>query len=89
MLLMEVGFHPHALDRIEERGTTILEVVETIRTGEAFAARRGRTGFRREFDYNGIWHGRRFRGKIVDVIAVPECGSWLVITVLVRFVRED
>jgi hypothetical protein len=45
----EVRLHPHARDRALLRGATEEEVIETVRTGESFPAKFGRTGFRRNF----------------------------------------
>jgi hypothetical protein len=81
---MNVSLLPHARARLAERGATEDEVICTVRAGERFPAKFGRTGFRRNFVYNGTWRGRLYSTKQVEAIAVPENG-WLVITVLVRF----
>ncbi len=81
---MNVSIHPHAAQRLLERGATEEEVVLTVQTGEQFPAKYGRAGFRRNFVYNGTWRGRFYATKQVEAIAVPEAG-WLVITVLVKF----
>lgn len=82
---MEVRLHPHAADRSRERGASLQEVVATVRRGERFPARLGRTGFRRNFRFGGVWRGRTYATKQVELFAVPEHGGWLVITVLVRY----
>lgn len=69
---------------MEERGATEEEVSATVERGEQFAARFGRTGFRRNFRFDGDWRGKVFAAKQVEAYAVKENG-WLVITVLVRF----
>lgn len=83
-LLMEVRLHPHALERLAERGATAEEVRATVAEGEQFPAKYGRTGFRRNFPFKGIWHGRYYTNKQVEAYAVQEDG-WLVITVMVKF----
>lgn len=82
---MEVRFHPHALERMQERGVTEEEVRATLRQGERFPAKFGRTGFRRNFQFDGEWRGRRYRIKQVEVYAVWEDDAWLVITVIARY----
>ncbi len=79
--------HPHAVQRLAERGATEEEVVVTVREGEQFPAKFGRTGFRRNFAYNREWLGRRYANKQVEAYAVEEDekGSWLVITIIVRY----
>lgn len=80
-----IRIHPHAVARLNERGATEAEVISTIRSGESFAARLGRGGFRRNFQFDGFWRGKRYATKQVEVIAVKEADTWIVITVLVRY----
>lgn len=74
---MAVNIHPHARQRMEERGATYEEIVATVQQGEQFPAKFGRTGFRRNFEYNGIWLGKFYRSKQVEVYAVKEGTDWL------------
>ncbi len=82
---MNVRLHPHAAARLIERGATEAEVVNAVETGEKFSAKFGRTGFRRNFAYNGQWRGRHYATKQVEAIAVEDGDGWLVVTVLVKF----
>jgi hypothetical protein len=82
---MTVRLHPHAEERMLERGAAIEEVRAAIESGERFIAKFGRTGFRRNFTFNGIWRGRRYQVKQVEVYAIQEGSDWLVITVLTRY----
>jgi hypothetical protein len=43
---MPIKFHPHALERMEERNATEDEVIATIEEGEQFPAKFGRAAFR-------------------------------------------
>jgi hypothetical protein len=80
-----VRLHPHAAGRLAERGVIEEEVVATVSGGERFQAKFGRTGFRRNFAFDGLWRGRQYVTKQVEVFAVEEDGGWLVITVIARF----
>ena len=82
---MAVRLHPHAQQRLAERGATREEVIATVEGGERFEAKFGRTGFRRNFAYNALWRGHRYATKQVEAFGVMEAGHWLVITVIVRF----
>jgi len=82
---MDVRFHPHARTRLAERGGTEEEAVQTIASGQRSPAKHGRTRFRKDFVYNGNWRGKHYDSKQVEVIAVREGATWLVITTLVRF----
>jgi hypothetical protein len=44
MNFMAIQIHPHALDRMKERGTNAEEIKKTIEFGESFPAKFGRTG---------------------------------------------
>ena len=50
---MKVDIHPHARERLAERGATEAEVMATVEGGEQFPAKFGRAGFRRNFAFNG------------------------------------
>lgn len=82
---MAIRFHPHARERMKERGASQDEVKATIEKGEQFQAKFGRTGFRRNFRFNGNWSGRSYSTKQVEVYAVAEGSDWLVITVITRY----
>lgn len=81
---MRVRLHPHARERMTERGATEAEVIAAVTGGERFPAKFGRTGFRRNFPFDADWRGRRFSTKQVESYAVKEDG-WLVITVVVKY----
>ncbi len=82
---MAVRIHPHAADRMAERGATRDEVVATVEHGESVPAKFGRTGFRRNFSFGREWRGRMYRTKQVEAYAVREDADWLVITTITRF----
>jgi hypothetical protein len=82
---MDVRLHPHASERLAERGATEAEAVATVQAGERFPAKFGRTGFRRNFHFGGVWRGRRYATKQVEAYAVEESDAWLVITVIVKY----
>jgi hypothetical protein len=80
-----VRFHIHAQERLLERGATEEEVVATVEKGEAFPAKFGRTGFRRNFFFDDMRRGRHYTTKQVEAYAVQEGNDWLVITVITRY----
>ena len=82
---MAVRLHPHARERLAERGADEHEVVETVERGEQFPAKYGRTGFRRNFAFGREWRGKTYLTKQIEAYAVKEGADWLVITVVTRF----
>jgi hypothetical protein len=70
-----------------ERGATEAEVFATIERGERFPAKYGRTGFRRNFPFEGLWQTRHYANKQVEAFAVAEDAEdqWLVISVVVKY----
>jgi len=81
---MEIRLHPHALERLVERGANEEEVRATLEGGERFPAKHGRIGFRRNFSFDREWNGKCYAVKQIEAYAVEENG-WLVITVIVKF----
>jgi hypothetical protein len=71
---MPVELHPHARERALERGVTEMEIAATVDAGEPRSAKHGRTAFRRNFAFGGLWRGRRYATKQVEAIAVEERG---------------
>jgi hypothetical protein len=55
-----------------ERGANAEEIATTVREGERFTAKFGREGFRRNFVFEGLWRGRRYHMKQIEVFAVWE-----------------
>ena len=82
---MAVRFHPHARERMGERGATEEEVEATVEQGERFPAKFGRTGFRRNFSFDSEWRGKYYGTKQVEAYAVREGTDWLMITVITRY----
>jgi hypothetical protein len=68
-----------------ERGATSEEVEATVTAGERFPARFGRTGFRRNFAFDGVWRERHYQTKQVEAFAIEDDGDWLVITVVAKY----
>jgi len=82
---MVVRFHPHAQERIAERGASEQEVLAAVEKGERFEAKFGRTGFRRNFVFEKQWQGKYYKTKQVEAYAVRQGKDWLVITVVARY----
>ena len=58
-----VHFSRHALQQMIERGATDDEVLEAIRSDEQVSAKRGRLGYRKNFQYERLWGGRYYPNK--------------------------
>jgi hypothetical protein len=56
-----------------------------VTNGEQFAAKFGRTGFRRNFVYQNQWRDRFYTTKQVLAFVDQETDGRLVITVIVRY----
>lgn len=82
---MAIRIHPHAQERMKERGVTEDEVKNTVAQGEQFPAKFNRTGFRRNFLFDNKWRGKHYRTKQVESYAVQENTDWVVITVITRY----
>ena len=80
-----VQIHPHASKRAIERGATEDEIIEIVQNGEEFPAKFGRTGFRKNFGFDSDWNGKHYSTKQIEAYSVEEDGSWMVITVIVKY----
>ncbi len=80
-----VRLHLHAQERLFERGATESEIIATVENGEIFPAKYGRTGFRRNFPFNGIWRGKYYSTKQIEAYSVKEGDNWLVISFVTRY----
>jgi len=80
-----VRLHPHAKERLLERGATEEEVIVTVEKGEIFPAKFGRTGFRRNFFFGAEWRGKWYATKQVEAISIKEDNDWIVVTVITKY----
>jgi len=64
-----VRLHPHAKERLTERGVSEQEVITTVEQGETFPVKYGRTGFRRNFSFNAAWRGKNYQTKQIEAYA--------------------
>jgi hypothetical protein len=82
---VSVHIHPHARERLRERGASEAEVVATVTQGGSFRAKLGRMGFRRNFAFGAKWRGKYYANKQVIAYAVRERRGWMVITIITKF----
>lgn len=82
---MKIKIHPHARERMKERGVTNSEVQQTVKSGESFIAKFGRMGFRRNFAFGDVWRGKTYQTKQVEAYGVRENNIFIVVTVLVKY----
>jgi hypothetical protein len=82
---MRIVFHPHAYERMKERGATEAEVIETVRNGESFPAKYGRHGYRKNFRIKAAVGHRRYSAKQIEAYCVHEARSIVVVTVIVKY----
>jgi Domain of unknown function (DUF4258) len=82
---MKVRIHPHARQRMWERGATTEDIRQTIASGRVIPAKFGRTRFRRVFTFDSVWNGKKYARRQIDAYAVKITDGWLVITVIVKY----
>jgi hypothetical protein len=82
---MKVKIHPHAAQRIRERGTAVRQVRETDLKGSPSAAKFGRTKFVRVFAFGRIWNRKRYAKQQIEAFAAIIPDGWLVVTVIVKY----
>ena len=75
----------HAREQLLYRGTTELEVNQTIRRGEWGEAKLGRLQSELEFEFNAHWNEKFYTTKRVQPIFVEERDEIVVVTVYVYY----
>ncbi len=83
--MKRITLSEHALERIEERGTTKEEVEKSIREGEAAPAKLGRLAFRKNFSFESEWKGKYYAMKQVMPVVVEIDEELVVVTVYVFY----
>jgi hypothetical protein len=82
---MAIIIHPHAVQRMEERGATREDVLRTIEMGRISSARFGRRRYGRTFPFSDYWRGQFYEHKHVEVYCVDEGEDIIVVTVVVKY----
>ncbi len=70
---------------MKERGATEDEIIETVKKGEKFLAKFDRKGFRHNFNYNNTWKDKYYNTKQLEVYAVLEDDTFIIITVITKY----
>lgn len=82
---MAILIHPHAKERMAERGATEDEVSFTLRKGFLLPARFGRRKHWATFPFERYWQEKFYRFKQIEVYSVDEGEDVIVITVVVKY----
>jgi hypothetical protein len=71
----------HAKERAEERGVTLEEILEVLKTGQGFPAKKGRRQKEKIFRFEQEWLGEFYEQKKVRVVYVEESDKIVIVTV--------
>jgi len=71
----------HAREQMKERGASEEEVFAAIRAGTPEPARKQRSLYRKNFQFEAVWRGRRYSVKQVAVVIARESDRFIVVTV--------
>jgi len=77
--------HPHALQRMEERGASKEEVGLTIEMGLVSPARFGRQKYGMTFSFGNYWRGELYEYKHIEAYCVIDGDDIIVVTVVVKY----
>jgi hypothetical protein len=84
---MDVEVVPHVLARAEERGASLEEIRDVIRTGEACPAKYDRLARSKVYPFGRRRGSRKYDEKRIEVIYIIEDGVAVAITVYVFYGR--
>jgi len=77
--------HPHALQRMEERGASREEVRRTIEAGRVSQARFGRQRYGMTFSFGNYWRAQLYEHKHIEAYCVVDGEDIIVVTVVVKY----
>ena len=82
----------HAKERAEERGATLEEILEVLKTGQSASAKKGKYQKEKVFKFGQEWMGKIYEQKKIRVIYTEENEKIVIITVYVfygKWNKED
>jgi hypothetical protein len=82
---MEIQIDPHTLERAQERGASEEEIKDVIRTGSDIAAKYGRTGKVKVYQFKQERHGKYYEQKRTEVFYIIEEDLVVTVTVYVFY----
>ena len=78
---MELQLTLHTKERMQERGITLDEIADTIKTGKQSQASKGRYKKSKVFSFGKMRNGKIYPQKLIEVIYTIEDDTIIVITV--------
>jgi len=78
----------HAREQMVDRGVSEEEVMAAIRRGEAEPVRKGRSMYRKNFQFGKVWRGKRYAIKQVAPVVARESDKIVVVTVYAFYFQE-
>ena len=82
---MKIQIDSHTLERAEERGTSEEEIKDVIQTGFSIAAKYGRIGKAKAYEFKQNRHNRYYEQKRVEVFYTIEGDRMVTVTVYVFY----
>ena len=82
---MAILIHPHALQRMEERGASEEEIQRAIERGRALPAKFGRKIYGMTFPFGDNCREQFYEHKQLEVYGVDEGEDIIVVTVVVKY----
>ena len=82
---MDIRIDPHTLERAEERGTNVEEIIDVINSGTPIPAKYGRLGKTKTYDFKKHRLGRYYEHKRVEAFFVAEGDVIVTVTVYVFY----
>ena len=84
---MTIQIDPHTLERARERGASVEQIQDVVRTGVPELARGGRLSKHKVYDYHGTWKGRFYEQQMAQAIYMMEDDALITVMVVVHYGR--
>ena len=86
---MKIQINPHTSERAQERGASEEEIKDVIRTGFDIAAKYGRTGKAKVYQFKQERHGKYYEQKRIEVFYIVEEDLVVTVTAYVFYGRWE
>ena len=82
---MKIQIDPHTLERARERGATLKEIKDVIKTGFSIPAKRERAGKAKVYPFNKKRLGKYYQQKRIEIFYTVEGSMIITVTVYVFY----
>ena len=82
---MILRIDPHTAERARERGATLEEIEDVVRTGTPIRGKKDRLGRFKTYPFGRLLNGKRYEQKRIEVYFIEDGNTLVTVTVYVFY----